>query len=81
MKETGLEKTKAYIILRQNTIAQYIATCPILDMCPAAERHPGARVPKWWWEQGGLYREGAQEETEEVEEGREEKPHYDNGER
>ena len=38
----------------QNTVAQYIATRPILDLCKAAERKRGARVGMRWWEQAGL---------------------------
>ena len=32
-----------YIQQRQNTVAQYIATRPILDLCKAAERKQGAQ--------------------------------------
>ena len=30
MRVTGIEEIETYISMRQNTVAQYIATCPIL---------------------------------------------------
>ena len=37
----GLDKIGVYIAHRQNTVTQYIATHPIMDLCLAAERNPG----------------------------------------
>ena len=64
MGEAGMEELETYIARRQNMVAQYIATRPILDLCPEAERCPGARVAKRWWEQEGLSLAGAQEAAE-----------------
>ena len=33
MGEAGFEKMEAYLLKRQNMVAQYIATRPILDLC------------------------------------------------
>ena len=52
------------ITRRQNTVAQYIATRPILDLCKQATRRPGARVSQRWWEQAGIDLEGAQKQAE-----------------
>ena len=35
-------------------VTQYIATCPIMDLCLAAERKPGMRLFRQWWEQTAL---------------------------
>ena len=43
---------------RQNTVAQYIATRPILDLCERSVLRPGVRVSWRWWEQDGLDLEG-----------------------
>ena len=61
MQEAGLEMIETYITNHQKTISQYIATSPILELCMAVERHPGLRVPKWWWEQENMDCEGAHE--------------------
>ena len=55
MVESGFEGIGTYITRRQNTVAQYIATQPILDLCERSARRPGARVSWRWWEQDGLY--------------------------
>ena len=49
---------------RQNTVAQYIVTRPILDLCEQAIRRPGAWVYWRWWEQEGIYLEGARKQAE-----------------
>ena len=33
----GLEEIRVYITHRHNTVAQYIATCPIMDLCLVVE--------------------------------------------
>ena len=43
-----------YIARRQNTVAQYIATRPIMNLCLAAERKPGLRLSRQCWEQNDL---------------------------
>ena len=49
-------------------VAQFIAMRPILDLCEKAVRRPGARVPRWWWEQTGIDWKGAREKAEAAEE-------------
>ena len=50
----GLDNIVVYIARRQNTVAQYISTCPIMDLCLAAERKPLMRLYRQWWEQPAL---------------------------
>ena len=52
------------ILRRQNTVAQFIATRPILDLCEKATWRPDARVSWRWWEQTGIELKGAQEKAE-----------------
>ena len=54
MMTVGLEEVVAYVLLRQNTAAQYIATRLILELCLAEDRRPGARVTQRWWDQARL---------------------------
>ena len=42
-----MDTIETYIDSSQNTIDQYIATGTILDLYQEAERHMGAKVPKW----------------------------------
>ena len=49
------------ILRRQNTVAQIIATRPILGLCEVTERRPGTRVPRRWWEQTGIGWKAARE--------------------
>ena len=51
------------ILQRQNTVAQYIATRTILDLCKQATQRPGARLSQWWWEQTGIDLKGAREKA------------------
>ena len=44
MAQVGLEEVETYFILRENTVAQYITTRPILELYLAAERRTGARA-------------------------------------
>ena len=39
---------------RQNTVAQYIATRPLLDLCEGARAREGAKVPMRWWDQADI---------------------------
>ena len=39
-------------------------TRPILDLCEKALRRSGARVPKRWWDQTGIYWKGDREKAE-----------------
>ena len=49
MKETGMVGIKISILRRQNTVAQFIATRPILDLCKQSTWRPGAQVYWRWW--------------------------------
>ena len=48
-EEAGLQEIETYIACRQNTVAQYIATRPIMDLCLVVERRPGVQVLRQWW--------------------------------
>ena len=74
MVEAGLQEMETYVSRRQNTVAQYIATMPIMDLCLTAEQRPGPRVAMQWWEQEGMDLEGmrtAAREAEQTEGGEE----------
>ena len=47
-------RARTSVLRRQNTVAQLIATRPILGLCEVAERRQGTRVPQRWWEQSGI---------------------------
>ena len=66
-KEAGIVWIRASILRRQNTVAQFIATRPILDLCEKANRLPGAWVARRWWEQTGIYWKGARERAKAAE--------------
>ena len=44
LEMVGLEDIGVYIARHQNTVAQYIETCPIMDLCLMAERKTGLRL-------------------------------------
>ena len=54
MKEAGFTDVRTSINRRQNTVAQYIATRPLLDLCKGAAKRGGARVTIRWWDQNGI---------------------------
>ena len=41
MREAGLEDVEAYVLMRQNTVAQYIAMRTILDLCKEVVQRQG----------------------------------------
>ena len=47
MVESIIEEIRAYVMRRQNTVAQYIATRLILDLCERSVWRPGVWV-SWW---------------------------------
>ena len=49
MREAGLIDIRKSIANRQNTVALYIATRPLLDLCEGARAREGAKVPMRWW--------------------------------
>ena len=63
-KEAGIVRAQTSVLRRQNTVAQFIATRPILGLCEVTERRGGARVPKRWWEQPGIDWKLAREKKE-----------------
>ena len=65
MKEAGLNDVRTSINRRQNTVAQYIATRPLLDLCEGANQREGAQVTLIWWEQSGIdWKKAKAKETE-----------------
>ena len=52
--EVGIEGIQKLVTRRHNTVAQYIATQPILDLCKRATWRPGARVSRQCWDQAGI---------------------------
>ena len=54
------------MIRRQNTVAQYIATRPILGLCERATQRVGERVSRRWWDQEGIDLKAAKERAAEA---------------
>ena len=67
MAEAGLQEVENYISRHQNTMVQYIATRPIMDLCLAAKQRPGPRVEMRWWEQEVLDLEGIRKQAQAAE--------------
>ena len=63
LKEAGVVRIRTSILRRQNTVAQFIATQPIMGLCEVTERRPGTRVPRRWWEQTGIDCKAAREKA------------------
>ena len=49
LKEAGVVRARTFVLRRHNTVAQLLATRPILGLCEMAERQRGTRVPQRWW--------------------------------
>ena len=49
---------QGYVRRRQVKIAEYIATCPIFEMCIGSESIPGYSWCLMWWEQGNILEGG-----------------------
>ena len=47
----GPQEVDNYVSCRQKTVAQYILTRPLMDLCLAVYRHLGTRVSQQWWYQ------------------------------
>ena len=58
MAAAGLEEVETYVLSRQDTISQYIATHTLLKLCLAAERQPEARIKWRWRDKEGIDTEG-----------------------
>ena len=54
MKEAGFTDVRTSIKRSHNTVAQYIATRPLLDLCKGMTQIGGARVAMKWWYQKGI---------------------------
>ena len=54
MAEEGLHKVETYVSYRQNIVAKYISTRPIMDLCLAGKQRLGPRAEMRWWEQEGF---------------------------
>ena len=54
MKEAGFKEIRNLITNRQNTVAQYIAKRPLLDLCEEANEIGGVTVSRRWWGQKGI---------------------------
>ena len=62
-------RIRTSILRRQNTVAQFIATWPILGLCEVAVTRPRSRVPRRRWEQTGIDWKAAREKAAAKEEG------------
>jgi len=51
LEECGMSTLEEYITVRQQTIAVYVATRPIINKCRQGERKRGAVLHRWWSEQ------------------------------
>ena len=67
MKEAGITDVRTSINRSQNTVAQHIATRPLLDLCKGATQREGARVTLRWWDQTGIDWEKAKARETEME--------------
>ena len=50
LEEVGLRSIESYIEKRWNTIAEFVATRPILEFCRGAGRKRGSQPHCLWWE-------------------------------
>ena len=66
-KDAGILRARTSVLRRQNTVAQFVATRPILVLCEGTERWGGARVPQRWWEQPRIDWRLAREKNERAE--------------
>ena len=67
MKEARLTDLRTSINRSQKTVAQYIATRPLLDLCEGAKQREGAWVTLRWWDQSGIDWEKAKAKETETE--------------
>ena len=71
MEEAGFEDMGAYVLKRQNTVAQYITMWPIMDLCKKPVRRPGQWFARRWWYQEILDLAGARAAAAEIEDAEE----------
>ena len=67
MKEAGFKDIRTSINTRQNTVAQHIATRPLLNLYEGTNQIGGARVAMRWWDQKGIDWEKSKARGEETE--------------
>ena len=67
MTEAGLQEVETYVSLHHNTVAQFIATRTIMDLCLVSERCPGSRMEKRWWEENRMQTSASEAERTEGE--------------
>ena len=67
IKDAGIVRVRTSVLRRQNKVAKFIATRPILDLCESTERRGGTRVPQRWWKQTGIDWRLAREKSENTE--------------
>ena len=60
-EEAYLEAMEEHIWIRQNTVAQFIATQSIMYLCEDTEITPGVQVGMLWWEQADIELVGARD--------------------
>ena len=61
MEEAGFEEIGVYITRRNNMVARYIATQPVLELCERSFCRTGAWVSRRWWYQEDIDLEGFRE--------------------
>ena len=66
-KDAGIVRARTSVLRRQNTVAQFVATRPILVLCEGTEQRGGTWVPQRWWEQPGIDWRLAREQNERAE--------------
>ena len=66
-KDAGIVRARTSVLRRQNTVAQFVATRPILVRCEGTERRGGTWVPQIWWEQPEIDWRLAREKNERAE--------------
>ena len=54
LSTVGLDEIGVYIARHQNTVAQYIATRPIMEFCLETDWRPGMRLSQRSWEKTAL---------------------------
>ena len=51
LEEVGLQTIEHYVLVRRQTIADFIVNRPIFGLCVGGERRRGTSPRQWWWEQ------------------------------
>ena len=66
-KDARIVRARTSVLRRQNTVAQFVATRPILVLCEGTEGQGGTWVPQRWWEQPRINWRLAQRQNERAE--------------